>query len=395
MTSAWNTSRGNACLGIFSLATLCLILAAESRADEPAAARTLVRVGEVEGRTFNEDRSSFDARGLSFVTMKDKSGVRVWDAITLKPITEPLVHGSARGFVISGDGQTVVTYDLTEVRIWDVATSTVRAVIRLGLGNLEFAEISPDGSRVLSIDKTDPDYISLWRVGAGEPRLEKKLAHRGRLPVASAQFDPTATRIVSYRDSNVASSKIHNPDGEFDIGSPVETDKEFWYPYAAKVDPRGGQYAMPMYRDFIIVDCETGTRSIKSRYKNNGTYPTRLYFSADGSRISTVIDGAVKGECQSYDANTGKFQHAFAHDMTTCRLFGPHGKLAICDDYSMEPNRPAELWDIDAGRILQTIPDEQPVEPGPDGKTVLFEKRTKVGPFDSLIRQTTVWRLRD
>jgi WD40 repeat protein len=330
---------------------------------------------------FDDDRTSFDARGAVFVTRR-ANAVFAWDARTLKLLAGPRQHHGLEAFVISGDGRTVLTYDERECRLWDVATSTVRSVVRPNRGELKFAEISPDGSRVLTVDVGDPLYVNLWR--ADEGRLERQLHHRGKFLITSAQFDPPGTRVMSYRSSD-GSFKIQRSSDGFDVGSPIETNKEYCYPYVGKFDPRGGQYAIPKFEGFLIVDCETAARSISSRYQNQGIYPAHLHLSADGSRIGVALTTAGgMYECQSYSADTGKFQRSFAPGMKICRLFGPGGKFAICAPYSNEAGRNAELWDIDAGKLVQEVGEGWPVDVSPDGKTIL--RRTRDG-------RTSVWRL--
>ena len=390
------TSRQWKHLGWIALPALCAVLGfvapvGGQPGDAPPAdaAGPLVRVGEVDGRIFNEDRSSFDARGTAFVTRVDGDAVRVWDAGTLKPLTEQLAHPGLKAFVISGDGRTVLTRDDAEMRLWDVATSGVRLVLRPGRGEVEFAEVRPDGSRVLTVDADDPLYVNLWQPAGAGARLEKQLKHAGEGSVTSAQFDPSGSRIISHRSAS-DTFQTHRTGPRYGLGGPFRnTRKHYWYPYVAKLDPRGGQYAIPTYDELLIVDCETGTRAITSQYANGGLYPPRLFFSADGSRISTVIGiGGMKNECHSYSADTGKFQRAFAPGMDTCRLFGPGGGLAICDVHPTAngPDRPAELWDVEAGKVLQRIADEWPRDVSPDTKTVLFHTPAN---------RTSVWRLRD
>jgi hypothetical protein len=342
----------------------------------------LVKVGEVDGRTFDLDRSSFDARGTAFVTRRDDD-VSVWDARTLERLTDPLAHAGVKAFVLNGDGKTVLTRDAAEVRLWDVATSKPRTIIRAVHGELKFAEVSPDGARVVTVEGGDVGHVNLWRAADG--RLERRLVHPGKRPLASAQFDPTGTRVVSYRDSETF--MVHDLHRPFNVGPPVEALNISSYPYSAKLDPRGGQFAIPRVDDFMIVDCETGLRTITSGYHGDGNrQPRVLYFSADGSRVSMTFDMIGDRVSHSYDADTGKFQHAFAPGLISRRLFGPGGRLAICVASPREKNRPAELWDIEAGKVLQRIFDERPMDVSPDGKTVLF--RVSGG-------RTSVWRLKE
>jgi WD40 repeat protein len=278
----------------------------------------------------------------------------------------------------------VLTRDEREAILWDVATSRVRATVHVANGKLEFAEVSPDGSRVLTVESRDPFHVRVYAAGEGVltvPQLRRR--HEGENPAGlSAQFDPTGTRIVSALQS-ARTYKMHYADGsKRALGWTIDSNDRTSIDYIPKFDPRGGQFVIPNRENLEIWDCEGGERMIRSGF-HKASMPLEVFFSTDGSRISAVVEQGGEPTCQVFDADTGKFQRSFAAGVTDCRLIGPGGRLAMCDSY--EADRPAELWDVETGAVLQRVGDEWLREASPDGVTLLFATPTK---------RTSLWRLR-
>src|SRR5206468_2684347 len=83
------------------------------------------RIGSVEGAWLSW-RPPFDRDSTAFATQTRES-VRVWDARTLKSLSEPLRHEGLVSYRLSADGKTVLTAGGKEVRLWDVAISKLRS----------------------------------------------------------------------------------------------------------------------------------------------------------------------------------------------------------------------------------------------------------------------------
>lgn len=371
---------------------LGLVVLASARAGDqagggagPAASPgPLERVGQVDGHLWFEGRSSFDQNGNAFIT-RTGDAVRVWNASTLEPVTTLLGHG-AKLYVISGDGKTVLTSSGSEVRLWDVATSTLRSVTRIEDDELRCAALSPDGSRFVTVGEDARKAVFVWR--AGQPQPARKLSHREGI-VRSVEIDPTGEFIVGHVSadryliwSTDSGRMLYSVDTEDDMLMNAVTG-------LPQFDPRGGQVVLQQRRGFVILDSATRRRSIAVKIENRLSITDEIRFSTDGSRISMVVEEFANGVdrflVQVYDADTGKLLRTFGADahIRFCQLING-GRWAVCDDFSNKPGM-AELWDIETEAKLQAIPD-QFQEASPDGSLLLFETPG---------RQTSVWRLRE
>ncbi len=382
-------------LALLTMAALAFSAAAGSAAverlggpNQPAApAASFERAGPVEEgdgylfRVFSRDSCAFLAQKYN-PALQRSDMVRLWDARSLKPLTEPLLHEDIWYCGVTADGKMVFTADRKEIRLWDVATSKLRTTIKVTDKDLlKSVDFNADGTRFTTITNNehaaianDEHAVAVWRTGDARPALF--LQQSG--PV-SAVFDPTGTRIIT-------------DDGEFNvfatdsgrklfpsISSTTNSIKE------VRFDSSGHRLLVPQWRGFTVVDLPTGNTVADVDLVPQDTV-FDVQFSVDDKEISvtTVGNGRVNGPARIYDAATGKFEREIGSDVVECKI-GPGGRWILC---RAPGERPLELWDLAGGAKVQTFPKGNVHHLSPDGSFILFESGRIPG---SLLE---VWRLK-
>jgi WD40 repeat protein len=134
------------------------------------------------------------------VTASWDNTARLWDALSGKPISEPMWHGNTVTSVqFSPDGQRVVTASVNTAQLWDaVSGQPIGEPMRHG-ARVGSAQFSRDGQRVVtaSVD----DTARLWDAVSGQP-IGEPMRHRDT--VTSAQFSRDGQRVVTASEDKTA-----------------------------------------------------------------------------------------------------------------------------------------------------------------------------------------------
>jgi WD40 repeat protein/serine/threonine protein kinase/tetratricopeptide (TPR) repeat protein len=125
--------------------------------------------------------TGFSPVGKTFFTGLSNGEVRFWDAATLTPLGEPILHpGHICSGLFSPDGKSLlIACEDGSCRLWDVATRKLRIPpIRGHQARVDGLAISPDGRMIAtgSQDKT----VRLWDTATGQP-IGPTLRHTGRV----------------------------------------------------------------------------------------------------------------------------------------------------------------------------------------------------------------------
>ena len=380
-------------LALLTMAALAFTAAAGSAAaerpggpDQPAApAGSFERAGPVqEGddysfMAFSRDSSAFLAKKYSPGKPRwDR--VRLWDARSLKPLTEPLVQDTEIWYCgVTAHGKMVFTADRKAIRLWDVATSKLRSTIKVMDEKLLYrVDFSADGTRFTTIVK-DEHAVAVWRTGDARPTL---LLPHERGP-SSAVFDPTGTRIIT--DDGLF--HVFATDSGREICPPIGSDNEYFSEVKVRFDSSGHRLLVPQGHGFTLIDLPTGKTLTDVKIadpKVDKVYDVQ--FSVDDTKISVTTVGGmlVDGPARIYDAATGKFEREIGSAVVECKI-GPGGRWILCRPPG---ERPLELWDLAGGVKVQTFPKGNAHHLSPDGSFILFESGGIPG---SLLE---VWRLK-
>ena len=310
--------------------------------------------------------------------------VRLWDARTLKPVTEPLGHPDPDAFSVSSDGRTVFTTSRGEVRVWDVATSKLRSAVKADAKRLSFFDSSTDGRQFLTISD-DLRTLTVWNNTAAEPVKAFHVWHSDGLD--SAQFDASGEYVV---DNEFA--------GPFDllrartgreVCPPITTGDQRHMssaPYQAQFDPTGRRLAVPIPGGFRLLDSGSG-KILAEPHWDPDVEAAKISFSPDGSLVAVAtFDWRVLecGEVFVFETATARRVSQFGHNIMNCQI-SPGGRLALCNHAK---NAAPELIDLHNGTRIQSFPDthdgSHTAVMSPNGQTILVGSDHKT---------ISVWRL--
>jgi len=368
---------------VVSLAWGAGVVRGDVAAGQTSGSDVLVHIAELKGAVA-EECSPFSADGARFVTVENHMGdctLLVWDTGSWKlharpirqraVITQRLTSNGTGLFTETGDGQ---------VGIWDVETSALRSVVRVGEPSF-IAKCAPDGSRYFTRDSRDVANLQLWRPGDTKPFVV--LEHSDG--VTFAAFDAASARIVTREWAKGAA--IHLWDAKTGLPScaPIETDFIDMADdrQVAAFDASGKRLVFARRAGFSVADTITGKILARGDTKDGAeTHAIRL--SGDGSTVAVLTDNKWPGEerpIQIFESATGKFIRSAARSTIFCELSAT-GRWLFC---GIDRNS-TEVWDLSNGLKVQTVPNSLGVIAlSPNGRTLAIS-------HDS---ETSIWRVRD
>ena len=296
-------------------------------------------------------------RVLSVVNGRVSSNfaARVWNAQTGHPLTEPLRHtGQVVSALFSPDGKMIVTAsgDGT-ARVWDTQTGQLLAATLKNNGWVISAQFSPNGKRFVTASMHSGARV--WDAQTGEP-LAEPLKHNGE--VRSAQFSPDGKRIFTV-SCNVNSSTVRVWDAQ--TGQPLtEFFNHSGWVSSAQFSPDGKRIVTASYDSTVRVwDTQTG-QPVAEPSKHKGQV-TSAQFSPDGKRIVTASSDSTARvwDAQSGQPLTAPLKH---NGYVTSAQFSPDGKRIITVSQVFGTSGAVRVWDAVNGHPL--------TEPIRHGRTV-------------------------
>jgi WD40 repeat protein/serine/threonine protein kinase/tetratricopeptide (TPR) repeat protein len=323
----------------------------------------LVHQGAVTAVAFSPD-------GKTILTGGGDKTARLWDVAAGRPIGQPMVHLQAvKSAAFSPDGKTILTGGMDKTaRLWDAGTGQPLGQPILHPGFVWKVAFSPDGKTILTgcMDKT----ARLWDAATGRP-IGKPLVHSGG--VFAVEFSPDGKTILTAGMDRMA--RLWDAASGRPVGPPMEHASRV---FSAEFSP-DGQWVLTGSEDNTaqVWDAVTGQRCGGSLEHQGIVYS--VAFSPDGRSILT---GSQDGAARLWDCEAGQFVgRPLDHGMPAAVVeYGPDGKTLIVSSVDGR----IRLWDIESGH-----PRGQLVEQGslidalalsPDGQTILtgsYEKTDK------------------
>jgi serine/threonine protein kinase/WD40 repeat protein/predicted Zn-dependent protease len=338
--------------------------------------------GPVSAAAFSSDGTK--ALTGSEATEEAPGEARLWDALTGRPLTEPLPHGgSVTQAAISPDGKVLLTASSPqpgqwEVRLWDAATGEPRTEPIAHPGPVTAAVCGLNGKMFVTLGSPKPENPTearLWRV-AGATATGRTLDHPG--PVTALALSADGKDFVTACQDLAGTAVLQLWDAAGDGNGPTVVQQ---------VENIRVTAAAPVAGDFVYLGTEAGTvlfwdpaRRHVAQWPYASRGPVRgLTLSPAGDLALLTSDNVQTGrlEARLWDRFRGQsLGVAFSHEAASVRAaFAPDGRRVLTWDH----RRPVRVWDLGAGRRwLAALPVPLPpagagprsAQFDPDGRTL-------------------------
>ncbi|SPM38380.1 hypothetical protein MNAB215_557, partial [Mycobacterium numidiamassiliense] len=236
------------------------------------------------GLTFRPD-------GQRFAAAADDRTVRVWDAVTGRPVGEPLTGHTTRVHCVaySPDGRLLASGggDKT-VRLWDGTTGEpIGRPLTGHTGVIYAVAFSPDGHRLASAG--DDRTVRIWDVATGQQVNEPLRGHTG--VVYGVAFSPDGHRLASAGGDKTV--RLWDAASGKPAGAPLtEHTDTVW---VVVFSPDGARVASGSRDQTVrLADAATG-RPLGAPLTGHTSVVCGVAFSPDGTRVaSSSYDGTVR-----------------------------------------------------------------------------------------------------
>jgi WD40 repeat protein len=272
------------------------------------------------------------------------STVRVWDIAVGKG--RALLKGYPGHLAFSPDGKTVAWADNGTVRLWDAATQTERAALKVQTSKATHLAISPDGKTLASWDFTGParGMVRLWDVATRKERAVLKGHTRG---VYRLTFSPDSKTLASANRGG-ESPGVGSEVWLWDVATGKEravlkghTSWVYWLAFT----PDSKTLASADGDTLRMWDVAAGKERATLRRPRG-----LLAFSPDGKTLASAGLGSV----WLWDVATGKERAALKRHtgIVLCLAFSPDGKTLASAGEGQRRGEGSEvwLWDVATGK---------------------------------------------
>ncbi|HNO69938.1 MAG TPA: WD40 repeat domain-containing protein, partial [Pseudomonadota bacterium] len=285
--------------------------------------------------------------------------------------------------VLSPDGTRFYSIDnRSQVQIWDAERGAVLA--SLPAIDVSVTRLSSDGRRLLTVSRgaSPTDLIQLWDMATG--RMLAELRGADAEGTTDVRFAPGARYVLIERTEAV--HKIRVWDTVENRMKLVEEGQRVQFSSDGRRAAVFGGGTRPQ-----LFDLTTGKNYAQLRYQQ--TAIVEAQFTADGRRAITIHksndsdgEGAAQVAC-IWNVTEGSFVAVMAEKKGSIRqvVQSPDGKLVV----TMTDTGTASLWDIDSGRKLAVLDDDDENEEGKtklafgqSGRHVLIRNPSSLGVFE-------------
>jgi len=190
--------------------------------------------------------ASFSVDSARIFAVCQDGTVKVWDAASGAPLSQPLRHKDMiENVSFSPDGGRIVTVRDRIARIWDITVGSPLGNLLVHEDDVISAIFSPDGTRIVttSVDQS----VRTWDASTGAP-IGNPLRHR--FPVSDASFSPDGSLVVSVDGTGKAQI--------WDVASGSPVGQPFRAKFRARFSPEGARIATPNDQHVSIWDAATG-----------------------------------------------------------------------------------------------------------------------------------------
>lgn len=260
----------------------------------------------------------------------EKSAVRVWNAVTGRPVSKPLKHGArvvSASFSTDGRRLITVTEDGKALQ-WDAATGKPAGKPRrYGEATVRTASFSPDGQWLMT---STGSTAQVWGAAAGTP-VGKSLAH-GEV-IYCAAFSRDGLRIATGSADGTA--RVWEAATGEPLGAPLVHEGQV---HSVSFSPAGRRLVTATDNQAQVWDPETG--KVIGAALRHESYFLSAAFSPDGRWVVT----AGKQTARLWDAATGRLVgEPLPHGVSlSTASFAPDSRRVVvaCND------RTARIWDV-------------------------------------------------
>jgi WD40 repeat protein/tetratricopeptide (TPR) repeat protein len=337
--------------------------------------------------TYNGASFSPDGRWVLSKCWAGDNSARVWDAATGAPRCDPMRHPAPVNFAeFSPDGTRVVTTCGDHaVRVWDAATGRLLLPPLWHLSQLTMIYVSPDNRHVLAVsgDRT----VRLWDLASASPAgtwlpaltqvHRSRFSRDGRLLVTTTELDGAARVWDAATGSPAGPAMLYPTDRMSDVQ--VSPDGRL----LATLGHRGRRQVDAWVWDLATRQVKLGPLSIHRSAESLGDVSqARIAWSRDGRRLATAASSSEPASTvvQIWEAQTGTTVTpllTFNAAVFSLEFSPDGGTLLTASGTDNEANGHGEARILDAGTGTLRLPPITTPQPcalarfSPDGRRLV------------------------
>jgi eukaryotic-like serine/threonine-protein kinase len=338
----------------------------------------------------------FSSDGKRLVTASGDETIRVWDAHTGRLLCGPIMqNSSSHSARFSADGERIVTAATKNVRVWNAWTGeplTEPIHISRSHGPVT-AEFAIEEKTVLM---TCTEFSGFWHISAGKPRIVT-LVHENRSgstyssPIYWAELSPSGQLAVTASLDTTA--RIWDAHTGKEVTSALKHSSRVWSARFSQDNKR--VVTASDDRTARIWDAASGHPLGPPLSHSNAVYDAQ--FSPSGSIIATVCSDAA---LQLWTAQTGgpvtnplnlnlPLPRTSLHNRPLLK-FSPNGERVLCATYDGD----IRIWETRtgkaAGESISVGPQVKCIDFSPNGRWIAAAFHSGVAFFD--LREASVHR---